>query len=96
MKNSNTILPSVRFWTALAALPAWCALAGCGRAPTFNILGSFFPAWLICMFAGIVLAVVANRILVYFRLDNEILLPIVIYPCLALFFACALWLIWFS
>ena len=24
-----------------------CA-AGCSRAPTFNILGSFFPAWILC------------------------------------------------
>lgn len=71
-------------------------LAGCGRAPTFNILGSFFPSWLICLFVGVVLAAVANRIFVRFALDEEILWPVVVYPCLALFFACALWLVLFS
>jgi hypothetical protein len=96
MKNWNSANRVSCSWTTLAALPAACALAGCRQAPTFNILGSFFPAWLICMFAGVILAVVANRILVRFRLDNEIVLPILIYPCMALFFACTLWLIFFS
>jgi hypothetical protein len=73
-----------------------CALTGCSRAPTFNILGSFFPAWLFCMCAGIVIAVVVNRILVRFNFDKEIAWSIVVYPCLALFFACTLWLIFFS
>jgi hypothetical protein len=71
-------------------------LAGCRRSPTFNILGSFFPAWLICLFAGIILSAVANRIFVRFSLDKEILWPVVVYPCIALFSACALWLIFFS
>jgi hypothetical protein len=72
------------------------ALDGCRHAPTFNILGSFFPSWLMCLFAGIVLAAVANRLFVRFALDKEILWPVVVYPCLALFFACALWLVFFS
>lgn len=71
-------------------------LAGCRRAPTFNILGSFFPSWLICLCAGIVLAAVANRLFVRFAFDKEILWPVVTYPCLALLFACTLWLILYS
>ena len=71
-------------------------LAGCGRAPTVNILGSFFPSWLICLFAGIVLAVTANRIFARFGLEKEILWPVVVYPCLTLLFACGLWLILFN
>lgn len=83
-------------WSILPAALLTIKIAGCGRAPTFNILGSFFPAWLICLFAGIVLSLVANRIFARFALDKEILWPIVVYPCLALFFACILWLIFFS
>ena len=86
----------------LAKLPAGLAaaftmaLAGCDRAPTFNILGSFFPSWLMCLFAGIVFAVVANRIFVRFALDKELLWPVVVYPCIVLLLACALWLVFFS
>jgi hypothetical protein len=79
----------------LAFAPA-ALLAGCGRAPTFNILGSFFPAWLVCMIAGIVLAAAFNRLFAYFKLDTEIVWTIVVYPCLALLIACTLWLIFFS
>jgi hypothetical protein len=38
----------LRYWFLLAALP----LTGCGRAPSFDILGSFFPAWLLCFVAA--------------------------------------------
>jgi hypothetical protein len=83
------------FLSIAASFPA-LSLAGCKRSPTFNIMGSFFPAWLVCMFAGIALAAVSNRILAHFELDREMAWSIVVYPCLALFFACALWLILFS
>ncbi|MFZ0745137.1 MAG: YtcA family lipoprotein [Terracidiphilus sp.] len=72
------------------------ALAGCGRAPTLDILGSFFPSWLVCLLAGIVFAVAANRIFVRFALDKELLWPVVVYPCIALLLACVLWLVFFS
>jgi hypothetical protein len=71
-------------------------LAGCRRSPTFNILGSFFPSWLICLFAGIVLATIASRVFIRLGLEKEILWPVFVYPCLALLFACTLWLILFS
>jgi hypothetical protein len=71
-------------------------MTGCGRAPTFNILGSFFPAWLVCMVIGIILAAVAYRVLVWLNLDQAIAWSIVVYPSIALFFACVLWLIFFS
>jgi len=83
-------------WLTLPAVLFATAISGCGRAPTFNILGSFFPSWLICLVAGVILAAIANRIFIRLALDKEILWPVVVYPCLALLFACALWLILFS
>lgn len=86
----------LRRWPIMPYALLTIEIAGCRRAPTFNILGSFFPSWLICLFAGIALSVIANRIFARFALDKEILWPIVVYPCLALLFACILWLIIFS
>jgi Na+/glutamate symporter len=83
-------------WLILSSVALATVLTGCGRAPTFNILGSFFPSWLVCLFAGIILAALTSRVFVRLALDKEILWPVVVYPCLALFFACALWLILFS
>jgi uncharacterized membrane protein len=81
---------------SITALVGMGALAGCGRAPSFNILGSFFPAWLICMIVGIVLAAIVNWILTALKHEKLISWGILVYPCLAAFFASSLWLIFFS
>jgi hypothetical protein len=78
-------------WTAGSAF-----LAGCGRAPSFNILGSFFPAWLICMVIGIALAAIVHLLLVRLKREKLIVWGIITYPCLAALFAFALWLVFFS
>jgi hypothetical protein len=80
---------------ALLLLPA--VLSGCARrAPAFNVLGSFFPGWIACIVAGIVLTVILRAIIV--RLNWERLfkaLPLV-YLALCILFACTLWLIFFE
>jgi hypothetical protein len=90
------VQPSRKLTAPLAALASLSAAAGCGRAPSFNILGSFFPAWLICMVVGIALAATAHWVLTHYKLGKEILWPVLVYPCLAAFFAFTLWLVFFS
>jgi hypothetical protein len=85
-----------RTMASIAELSSLSAIAGCARAPSFNILGSFFPAWLICMGAGITLAAIASWVLRRYRLDRLIVWTIVVYPCLAAFFAFTLWLVFFE
>ena len=77
-------------------LAAATLLTGCGHAPSFNILGSFFPAWLICMILGIAFASVVSWALTALRRENLISWGILVYPCLAASFACILWLFFFS
>jgi hypothetical protein len=48
------------------------------------------------MVAGVVLAAAVYRVLAYFKLDKEIAWTILVYPCLAAFFAFSLWLIFFG
>ena len=67
-------------------------LTGCGRAPSFDILGSFFPAWLVCLAVAILLTVLSRELL---RRYVEIVWPIVVYPSLTAVFTFALWLILF-
>jgi hypothetical protein len=75
----------LRFGILLATL----SLTSCGRAPSFDILGSFFPAWLLCLVVAILLTVLSRELL---RRYVEIVWPIVAYPSLTAFFAFALWL----
>jgi hypothetical protein len=79
-----------------ASLFAAVLLTGCARSPTFNILGSFFPAWLVCLAAGTALAAGAYQAFIYLKLAKDIPWSIVVYPCIAIFFACTFWLICFS
>jgi len=68
-------------------------LAGCARAPSFDVLGSFFPAWLVCLLVAIVLTVLARWLFLSLRVA---LAPsILIYPSLTTLFAFGLWLIFF-
>jgi fructose-specific phosphotransferase system IIC component len=73
-----------------AALP----LVGCTRAPTFDIVGSSFPAWLLCLILGILLTVLARWLLL--RAKIVLALPILVYPCLAALFTFLIWLVFFS
>ena len=68
-------------------------IVGCSRAPSVDILGSFFPAWLICLVVAIALTTFVWLALL--RLERKIVRPILVYPCLAAFFTFALWLIFF-
>ena len=65
-------------------------LTSCGRAPSFDVLGSFFPAWLVCLALGLVLSAVARWLLL--RLHIAIALPVLTYPSLAALFSFAIWL----
>ena len=65
--------------------------AGCGRAPSFDILGSYFPAWLVCLTTALLLTVLTRLVLL--RLKIEVALPVVVYPSLLACLAFAQWLL---
>lgn len=64
-------------------------LTGCGRAPSFDVLGSFFPAWLACLALSVVLTAGARWLLL--RLSIVIALPVLTYPSLTALFTFGLW-----
>ena len=71
--------------------------AGCSRAPSFNILGSFFPAWIGCGIVGILLASAVRVFFLRIKLEDHLLMPLIlVYPCLTAFFTFTLWLLFFS
>jgi len=68
-------------------------LTGCARAPAFDILGSFFPAWLLCLTVGLLLTFLMRW--VFLRLGIVIAVPVLTFPSLMLLFACTMWLVFF-
>jgi len=69
-------------------------LAGCTAAPSQNILGSYFPSWMICALAGGGAAIVVRQLLVAVGIDKTLPVPVVVYLALAVAFAFAVWLLW--
>ena len=87
-------------WWRIALAGTCAALllsaAGCTRAPSFHIIGSYFPSWILCGVIGILLAVGVRVLFVRWKLEPEISPLIVVYPCLAAFFTFLIWLVFFS
>ena len=83
--------------TFLVSLASW-ALGGCrGRgAPSFVIVGSYFPGWMFCALIGIVVAIAVRIGFVASGLAN--VLPYQLFVCAAIGLcgALAVWLVWFG
>jgi hypothetical protein len=87
----NTHTKHLRYLTSVSIL----ALTGCERAPAFNVLGSYFPAWLFCLVAGMLLTVAARVVLRKYSLSDVLNPPLLMYSCLTAFFTFTLWLVFF-
>ncbi len=68
---------------------------GCGTAPSVDIIGSFFPVWMICLTAAVVLTFVVHSLLVRFRLETEVGPVALFYPSVVILLTSLLWLIFF-
>ena len=90
---SYRIPGAVRLWCAALVLGL---LPGCDGAPSRNILGSYFPSWMVCALAGIALALVARAIFKASGLLEEIPVPFVVMLAIACAGTFAIWLIWLS
>jgi YtcA family len=84
------------FWRACIVASSF-TLSGCDqRVPSINVLGAFFPAWMLCIIAGIVAAVIARHVLTAIGLDPWLGPRAVVYPALALSFMLATWIAFFQ
>src|SRR5215470_17764221 len=78
------------------AIAVVVALPGCAVAPSVNILGSFFPAWLICIVIGVVLTILSRQVFLAMQLEPHLGPALLIYPCLAALWVFATWLLLFG
>ncbi len=81
---------------ALAMALGCCLLeAGCVRAPSVDVIGSFFPAWMVCVTAAIVGTFIVRAVLVRVRLETEVGPLALFYPSLVVLLSCGLWLMFY-
>jgi hypothetical protein len=70
-------------------------LTGCARAPSVDILGSFFPGWMISLTLAVFLTFAVRFLLVKLRLEAEVGPLALFYPSLLTLCTCVLWLMYF-
>jgi hypothetical protein len=59
--------------------------------PQLNVVGSFFPSWMLCASIGVVVAVIARRAFVRVGVDPFLGPRALVYPSLALLVTLVLW-----
>lgn len=59
--------------------------------PQINVIGSFFPSWMLCAAIGIVVAVLARRLFLRLGVDPYLGPRALVYPSLALLVTLVLW-----
>ena len=80
----------------LCVVPGLGLLPGCDGAPSRNILGSYFPSWMVCALVGIALALIVRAIFKASGLLEEIPVPFVVMLAIACASTFGMWLIWLS
>ena len=85
--------PAARLW---CAAPMLGLLGGCDGAPSRNILGSYFPSWMVCALVGLALALVARAIFKALGMLEELPVPLVVMLAIGCAGTFALWLIWLA
>jgi hypothetical protein len=78
-------------FTVLASL----FLSGCRGAPSINVLGSFFPGWMLCMGLGFLGALVLRQVFIKTNVESHLVPRPLVYLCLWGLVTLASWLIFF-
>jgi hypothetical protein len=70
-------------------------LTGCRGIPSINLVGTFFPAWMLCVAIGIIGALLLRRVFVQTNIEPHLgPLPLV-YICLWVLLTLISWLFFF-
>ena len=71
------------------------ALTSCSHAPSVEIVGSFFPIWMVCLAISVILTFFARKVLSRLKLESEVGPVALFYPSMVVSFSCLLWLVFF-
>lgn len=80
-------------------LPAALIFTGCrmdAHAPTLDVLGSYFPAWMVCIILGLAATLITRQLFIAFRIDLYLKFAGLVYTSLLVFYTLALWLLFFQ
>jgi hypothetical protein len=61
-----------------------------------DLLGSYFPAWMLCAVIGIVVSVIIRQILAVAGINDYVVAPPLTYAAVAVSATLLAWLLWFG
>lgn len=96
LKGTAARLDDMNVLRLIACICLSGLVAGCDGAPSRNILGSYFPSWMVCALVGIVVALVARAILKATGLLEELPAPLLVLLALGCAVNFGMWLVWLA
>ena len=66
------------------------------HSPTVDVLGSYFPAWMVCILSGLTLTLIAHWIVELRSLKPYLGPAPLIYSCLMIIFTFATWILFYQ
>jgi YtcA-like protein len=96
MRGSRIFLKFATFGFGIVVL-CWVAVRiSSHHSPTVDILGSYFPAWMICILSGLTLTLIAHWIIQVQNLKPYVGPAPLIYSCLMIIFTFATWILFYQ
>ncbi|WP_052281864.1 YtcA family lipoprotein [Kluyvera genomosp. 1] len=87
--KSRMVMPLKKYgWLTLATL-----LSGCSLPPAIPVIGAYYPGWLFCIIAGVILVLITRRLMLHKY--NVISFAGVIYTALFALYSMLFWLVFF-
>jgi hypothetical protein len=86
----------IRKYSSYVLISSLATLSACNTSPVQSIVGSYFPAWMLCAIFGIILTVIIYMIFVKINIDEFIPAKLLIYLGLAISLTFILWLLLFG
>ena len=90
--------PVTKIFSVVKLLVALVVLAICstGCDPVVNFYGSYFPAWVVCVAAGVFLTGLLHWAFAGIGLERHLGSLIIVYPALAFLLSSGVWLLFFG
>jgi hypothetical protein len=99
------VAPGRRDWSRTVVLVGFLLIIGTlifvvrpvsHRSPTIDILGSYFPAWMICIVSGLTLTLVSRWIIRAYHLEAYASPAPLIYSCLTIIYTFVTWIVFYQ
>ena len=84
---------NIVFVRLLGSVAAFSLISGCESDHIVDVMGSYFPYWLICMIFGVVAAFASRVLFVRLKIEPYLGPLSLIYVCVMVGVACLVWLL---